>query len=144
METRTATVIAVAGREAQVLLAPVSCIRCQEGRGCGAGLLASRRGRHATVGLDAGLAVAVGDTLIIPCEGSEVLRSSLLAFGLPLIGLLGSAAAAKLAGLGDGLALVLVLTSLVAAAAAGSRLSRRRVSRPRAIAVVPSPEGGPL
>ena len=94
------------------------------------------RDRLATVDLAPGVAPKVGDAVVIPCAGSDVLSNALLAFGLPLAGLLVSAATAQILGLGDKQAVALSLAVLVAAAAAGARLSRQRVTRATAIAVV--------
>ncbi|MGD8378751.1 MAG: SoxR reducing system RseC family protein [Gammaproteobacteria bacterium] len=80
------------------------CARCAEGRGCGGGLfsrlLGDRLRRMRVLNtLDAG----VGEYVIVGLEESAVVTGSLVAYGLPLVGLLVGAigADALLAGSND-------------------------------------------
>lgn len=62
------------------------CARCAAGRGCGAGLLAVQS-RLIDVRLVAGLALRPGDEVRLALAPSSLLRAALLAYGLPLAGL---------------------------------------------------------
>jgi sigma-E factor negative regulatory protein RseC len=64
-----------------------ACARCAAGKGCGAGLLAgSDRSRLIDVELGPGLDVRPGDEVVLTLEPSHLLRAAMLAYGLPLAG----------------------------------------------------------
>lgn len=110
-----------AGRAVVSVEGGAVCPRCAEGRGCGAGLYGqSRGGRLVDARIPGGLQVDVGDTVRLVIAPRDLLGASLLAYGLPLAGLLlgalaaagmasapGDAVAVALAGLGLGAGLVL-------------------------------------
>ncbi|MDX1569473.1 MAG: SoxR reducing system RseC family protein [Xanthomonadales bacterium] len=77
-------------RAATVAVAPVSgCSRCAEGRGCGLGLFAGllgERTREITVPARPGL--QVGQSVRLEINPSALVAASLLAYGIPLLGLL--------------------------------------------------------
>jgi sigma-E factor negative regulatory protein RseC len=78
------------------------CERCESGKGCGAGLFGSRQGQRQTEALIApGMHVSAGDRVSIELAPRNLLRASLLVYGLPLAGAVGGAALAYLSGFGD-------------------------------------------
>ena len=82
--------------------AAVQCKRCAEGKGCGAGLFgtsAATRRVEALVRED--ISVGEGDEVRIALEPRNLLRASLIVYGLPLGFAVGAAAFAYFAGLGD-------------------------------------------
>jgi sigma-E factor negative regulatory protein RseC len=95
----------------------VVCARCAAGKGCGAGLFgSSSRLRQIEVSVPQGLQVSEGDLVEIAMAPNNLLRASLIVYGLPLVGAVLAAAlafglqlgdvaasAAALAGLGAGL-----------------------------------------
>jgi sigma-E factor negative regulatory protein RseC len=82
-----ATVVAVGPGRATVSVDTAAvCKRCASGRGCGAGLLATRRGPQVMeVRVGSGLVLDVGDRVQLTLPPAELLRAAWLAYGLPLI-----------------------------------------------------------
>ena len=107
MEYPRGRIIAVkhAGSALQALVevdATVQCKRCAEGKGCGAGLFgttAATRRVEALVRQD--MTVGKGDEVWIALEPRNLLRASLIVYGLPLIFAVAAAAAAYFSGLRD-------------------------------------------
>ena len=81
---------------------PVSCRRCASGRGCGAGLLASGRPGTIDVNIPPGMALRRGDAVRLVLDSRQLLRAAMLAYGMPLTGLLLFAAIAALVSPGAG------------------------------------------
>ena len=82
--------------------ATVQCKRCAEGKGCGAGLFGTTvatRQVEALVRED--ITVGEGDEVRIELEPRNLLKASLIVYGLPLGFAVATAALAYLAGLGD-------------------------------------------
>ncbi len=104
----------------------VVCARCASGKGCGAGLLGSRRTGgviEAVVGPEA--ALAVGDKVRLHLAGTNLLAAAWLAYGLPLGGALAGAALAFIMRLGDPAAAGFAIAGLLVGLAAGRwRLQR--------------------
>jgi sigma-E factor negative regulatory protein RseC len=129
MESASARVISVFGGMARVRVAsPVACARCEAGHGCGGGLLgAGRTEREIEVRIPAGLSLRAGDQVRLVISSQQLLNAAVLAYGVPLGGLLLAAATGWLL-TGDD------LSSALAGAAgliAGVWMSRRRMaSRP--------------
>lgn len=79
---------------AQVWVRPFggeSCSRCQEGRGCGGGVIGRLVGRNRAeiaVELAPGLAPRAGDVVVVAVDEQAMIQAALLVYGLPLIGLL--------------------------------------------------------
>lgn len=110
-----------AGRAVVSVEGGAVCLRCAEGRGCGAGVYGQSRGeRLVDARIPGGVHVDVGDTVRLVIAPRDLLGASLLAYGLPLAGLLlgalaaagiasapGDAVAVALGGLGLGAGLVL-------------------------------------
>ena len=114
------TVTAVHERHVAVVVTPSgACERCASGKGCGAGLWTRARTLmlpHET----AGEPLVVGRAVAVACDPGHVLRTSLLAFGLPLTGIVAGALAAVLCGGGDAW-VALGATAGFGAGALGSR-----------------------
>lgn len=105
--------------------APV-CARCAAGKGCGAGILASRPGgQRIEASVPAGLALQVDDDVQVSLAPHDILRAALVVYGMPLAGALGGAALGAVAGLGDEGAVGAALLGL----GAGLAASRRRLGR---------------
>lgn len=82
--------------------ASVSCARCAEGKGCGAGLLGRTPGSRRVDALIAGgLTVGEGDEVRIELASSNLLRASMIVYGLPLSGAVLGAALAHFVGLAE-------------------------------------------
>lgn len=80
------------GRITVVVDAPVACRRCASGKGCGAGLLAgSAKSRRIDVIAPAGITFEIGDVVTLTLAPAQLLRAALIAYGLPLVALVGSA-----------------------------------------------------
>lgn len=95
--------------------APAACARCKEGKGCGAGLLGGDTGsRRVDALIGAGVRVREGDEVRIELAPSNLLRASLVVYGLPLSGAILGAALAYFAGLGELYAAMTALGGIVA------------------------------
>ena len=106
--------------------APLRCARCAAGKGCGAAIAAGDGSpRRVEVRLAPGLDVRAGDRVRIDLAPDDVLRASLIAYGLPLAGAVLGAAAAYLANAGDpGAALAALAGVCLGMLAARGRLRR--------------------
>ena len=94
--------------------ASISCARCAEGKGCGAGLLGGDSGRRrvdALIGV--GLAIREGDEVRIELAPSNLLQASLIVYGLPLSGAVLGAALAYFAGVDEPYAATAALGGVV-------------------------------
>lgn len=110
METVVGTICALNPEYATVCVdAPVACQRCAAGKGCGAGLFqSSGQRREIQVVVPAHMTLQNGDTITLRIDSKFLLRAALLAYGLPLAGLVLFPALAWLAaGRPDDLAAVL-------------------------------------
>lgn len=130
-ETAAGRVVGLRGGDAPergvVLIAvePVpACRRCMEGRGCGAGLMFASGATEIAVPAPPGLELVPGDAVELRLPAEALLRVALLAYGLPLAGLLLAAAGAALTGAGD------LMTVLAAGfgTLAGALAARRRLA----------------
>lgn len=102
------------------------CARCAAGKGCGAGLPgAGSQPRRVEALLAAGLELNEGDEVCFELAPHNVLRASVIVYGLPLGGAVTGAGFAYLAGAGDLGAAVAALVGL----AAGVAVGRRRLDR---------------
>lgn len=117
------------GRATVRVEAGFSCPRCAAGRGCGAAFLAGRDGgRLVEVTLPPAARLRIGDRVGLLLEPSRVLQAAWLAYGIPLVSLLGGALAAQAllpAGAGDGAVAGLAVAGLLA----GGWWARRRLLR---------------
>lgn len=106
--------------------AAVQCKRCSEGKGCGAGLFGTtprRRRVEALVRKD--ISVGEGDEVRIALDPKNVLRASLIVYGLPLGVGVAAAAFAYFAGLGD----LSASLAALAGVAAGLLVARSQVRK---------------
>lgn len=82
--------------------ATIQCKRCAEGKGCGAGLFGTSSGtRRVEALIREDISVGEGDEVRIELEPRNLLRASLIVYGLPLGFAVAAAAFANFAGLGD-------------------------------------------
>ncbi len=90
MESPVGRIVSLADGHATVSVdAAANCARCAAGKGCGAGLLTgSNRSRLIEVQLASGLGLKVGDEVKLALAPANLLRAALLAYGLPLGGML--------------------------------------------------------
>lgn len=108
--------------------ASVTCARCAQGKGCGAGLLGANTGsRRVDALIGAGLTVREGDEVRIELAPSDLLRASAIVYGLPLSGAILGASLAYLSGLGE---IYTALTALggILAGLAVARVRLRKAS----------------
>ncbi|MBT8103113.1 MAG: SoxR reducing system RseC family protein [Gammaproteobacteria bacterium] len=106
--------------------ASVACARCAAGKGCGAGLLgATGRRRRVDALIGDGVTVSRGDEVRMELAPSNILKASLIVYGLPLSGAVAGAALAYIASWGDFYAAVGALIGIVA----GIVLARARLQR---------------
>lgn len=102
----------------------VACARCAAGKGCGAGLLGGdATSKRVEAMVSSSMVFQQGDEVFIALQPKNLLRASLLVYGLPLAGAVLGAAAAYGLGLNDGAAAVTALAGM----AAGFWLARLRL-----------------
>ena len=89
MDSPVGRIVSVADGHATVSVdAAAICARCASGKGCGAGLLTgSNRTRLIDVQLSPGLGLKAGDEVKLSLAPSHLLRAAVLAYGLPLGGI---------------------------------------------------------
>jgi len=106
--------------------ASISCRRCREGKGCGAGLFGSNgKSRRFEALIGEGVDVHEGDDVRIELAPANLLQASLTVYGLPLSGAILGAVFAYLAGLAELYAAMAALGGIVA----GFVVARRRLQR---------------
>lgn len=106
--------------------AGVQCVRCAQGKGCGAGIFGGKAGsRRIDAMISAGLKVTEGDEVRIELAPRNVLRASLIVYGAPLSGAVIAALIAYAAGLGDLHAALAALAGIVS----GLLLARARLRK---------------
>jgi len=94
--------------------ASVSCARCAEGKGCGAGLLGGDTGsRRVDALIGPGLTVQEGDEVRIELSPSNLLQASMVVYGIPLTGAVAGASVSYLLGFGEFYAAVTALGGIV-------------------------------
>ncbi|MBR9813266.1 SoxR reducing system RseC family protein [bacterium] len=104
------------------------CATCAEGKGCAGGVLgklANRKDRRVQVSNPHGLHVKPGDWVRIGLDESALVRGALTVYLLPLVAMLVVAAAANLAGAGEGLTTLLAIAALAAGFMLAARLQRK-------------------
>ena len=125
----TGTVAALASEDGRATVEVVvegasPCARCASGKGCGAGIFTGQGGQQRLrLPVPDGLTFAVGEAVTVSMQGSTLLMASVLAYGLPLAGLLAGGTVALLLSAGEILASGLALAGL----AAGFAISRQRL-----------------
>ncbi len=120
-------VIAAGGKpRAVVAVDSAACPRCAAGRGCGAGVFGgAAEQRKVEAEIADGVVVVKGDTVELVLAPERLLTAAWLAYGLPLVGALVTAAAAAIVDVTEVLAALAALAGLVA----GGVLARRRLLR---------------
>lgn len=110
------------------VVASLRCARCASGKGCGAGILGgNEKLRRVDAMIAPGLDVQEGDSVSIALAPNNLLRASLVVYGLPLAGAIAGSAAAWLLGAGDAGAAVLALAGAGLGMSAG-RLRLRQAA----------------
>ena len=103
------------------------CPRCAAGKGCGAGLLAGGgRPKRVEASFNINLDLAAGDNVEIALAPSNLLRASLIVYGLPMLGAVGGAGLAYLMTLGDAAAATAALVGLLSGWLVGRWRLRQR------------------
>jgi len=127
MNAPEARVITAGSNVATVAVeAAAACARCAAGRGCGAGLLQKGRTRLVRVRVADGLELEPGDTVRLELMPLHLLRATWLAYGLPLLALvLSVAAATAIAGVVSDIGVM----AFGAAGLAGGLVAGRRILR---------------
>lgn len=114
---------------------PAGCARCARGQGCGFGLAVRTGERRVTLDLPAGVEVSPGERVRVGLARADLSRASVAVYGIPLLGLLGGAAAAGTLGLGDaraiGLSIATLGIGLLSARVIANGLARGDRCRPR-------------
>ncbi len=107
---------------------PLACRRCADGKGCGAGIFqAAEKPREIEILIPAGMSVSPGDSIALTIGPKFLLRAAMLAYGLPLAGMV------LFAGIGwwmpdsmsDSAAVVLAITGLAVGLAVGRQILQR-------------------
>ena len=128
METPVGTIVSVDDTRAVVEVAATAvCARCAAGKGCGAGVLPGGRLTTLEVDIAQGVAVQPGDHVCLHLEPEDLLRASLLAYGLPLLGMAVALALLRMFSSidADPVAVVIALAGLLAGLATGRYLLLR-------------------
>jgi sigma-E factor negative regulatory protein RseC len=109
-----------------------TCSSCSANAGCGQGLLdkLAISSQRATVRALTDLNLAVGDNVVIGLREDALVRSSLLAYGLPLLGLFAGALAAEYLAVGEPLTIVAGFTGFFVAGLFVRRHSQQRLADP--------------
>ncbi len=124
LDAPQATVERLSADSATVRVPRMACPRCAAGHGCGAGIFAGRGGDVTlTVPIEPGTTVHVGERVSLSLTEGSLLRATVLAYGLPLGGLLLSAGAAVLGARSEAESIVWALAGTLA----GFLLARRRL-----------------
>ena len=90
-----------------------ACPRCAAGKGCGAGLLAGGgRSKRVEASFNVKMILAEGDHVEIALTPSNLLRASLIVYGLPMLGAIAGAGLAYLMKLGDAAAAIAAIAGL--------------------------------
>lgn len=114
------------GATATVDVDAAACPRCLAGQGCGAGLFSGRGGTLSIrVPVRAGLRVSEGDRVHLSLAGRSLVRGALIAYGLPLAGLLLGTIAAGFVAAGDLVTVGAALVGLSFGFAIGRVIVRR-------------------
>ena len=106
----------------------VACPRCAEGKGCGAGLFNGGRRQELQVDVPGDLVLSDGDTVTLSLSDSSILRAAIIAYGIPLTGVIVSLSCAWLwfGALSDGAGAGIAAAGLLA----GWVWGRKRLASP--------------
>lgn len=104
-----------------------TCPRCAAGKGCGAGVLSAGSGpRRIQVPVDPNLDLAEGDVVDLELAPANILRASVIVYGLPMLGAIAGAGIAFAFALGDVAAAAAALLGIAAGLVAGRWRLRQR------------------
>ena len=119
IEEAQGTVVALGrGRATVRVQSGVACPRCAAGRGCGAMYQFAERNRLVEVPVPSASSLSIGQRVTLSLEPARLLQAAWLAYGIPLLAVLGATlAAASLlpAPVSDAAALAAATTGLAAA-----------------------------
>ncbi len=129
MDSVRGRIVSVSGRSARVDVdSSQACTRCAAGNGCGAGLFTGQsQANEIEVELPADTDFQPGDTVELSISESRLLYASILAYGLPLAGMVMLTFLGRLfmQALGDAMGIVLALTGLMGGFLVGRRQLRK-------------------
>jgi len=104
--------------------AAIDCARCAEGKGCGAGLLGGNAGpRRVDALIGSGLKIVEGDEVRVELAPTDLLRASMIVYGMPLTGAVAGALLSYLLGLGE----LYAASTALGGIAVGLYVARRRL-----------------
>lgn len=134
MDEPIATIVSISNGLAIALVERNAvCARCAAGKGCGAGLLQDKRmPARVEVAAPGSMQLRVGDQVTLSLDPQDLLSAALLAYGLPLAGVVSALSIGGLLAngpLGDATALGLAIAGLLA----GLAMGRYRISRNRCL-----------
>ena len=131
MLTESARVIHRDGRRVELeLLRANACGDCELSQGCGTGAigrLLGRRSRPLVIQTD--LDCEIGDEVVVTLPESALVKSSLLLYGLPLLGLVFGGLIASLPGLSEPLVVLFALIGLFAGFRIAARVAQKLEQR---------------
>ena len=129
MESASGKISALNGAIATVEVAsPLACQRCAAGKGCGAGIFqTAAKPRQIEVRIPPGMLVRRGDAIELMIGPKFLLRAAMLAYGLPLAGvvLFPGLAWLTIGSIADSAGIVLAIAGLAAGLLAGRQILRR-------------------
>ena len=129
MESAIGRISALNGVVATVEVdSPVACQRCADGKGCGAGIFqTAEQPRRIDVRIPPGMTVRRGDTIELTIGPKFLLRAAMLAYGLPLAGVVLFPGLAWLAtgSIADNMGIVLAVAGLAFGLILGRRILQR-------------------
>ena len=129
MESAIGKISALNGVVATVAVdSPMACQRCAAGKGCGAGIFqAAEKSREIEVRIPADMMVRPGDTIELTIGPKFLLRAAMLAYGLPLAGVVLFPGLAWLisGSIADNVGIALAITGLAAGLILGRQILQR-------------------
>ena len=121
-----------------------ACARCRAGRGCGAGVFTGvPRQRVIRLPVPRGERIEVGAEVTVRIPGESLLRAALLAYGLPLAGLIGGGVAGFALDGGDVVAALAAAAGLAVGAFAARSQAHRRCWHEGAASMLTLEAGNP-
>ena len=148
MESAIGRISTLRDRIATVVVeSPVACKRCAAGKGCGAGIFQDTGKPHEIkIEIPAGMCVSDGDTIELTIGRKFLLRAAMLAYGLPLLAMVGFLGLAwMVAGNpGDGAGIVIAVSGLLVGLLIGRQiLDRESICEQFVPSVGTDPDAGP-
>ncbi len=128
MDRASGKILSISANTATVSVVATGCPRCAAGKGCGAGLLTGSEGStQVDIQLPTGHVYRTGEAVTLTIASSSLLRAALLAYGLPLAGIVLALTTGWLvmAPLSDFAAVMIALAGLLAGFYGGRRQLRK-------------------